>query len=76
MLFITALSALAIAATESSAGWLVGGILLFAVAIFALRQFKKEAKTEREGASGHFVAWAFFFFIVAILLLIWLQSSA
>ena len=41
-LFIMAMSCLVLAGIKSSLAWLVGGIVLLSVAIYAMRQFKKE----------------------------------
>jgi len=75
-LFISALACLVIAGTRFSLGWLLGGIVLFPVAVSALRQFKKEQETGRATPSGGFVAKAILIMIAAMLFLFWLQSSA
>jgi len=75
-LFIMAISCLILAVTNSSLGWLVGGIVLLFVAIYAARQFKKEKTTQREGVSLGFFGIAMLVMIVVMLGLFWLQSSA
>lgn len=75
-LFIMAFSCLILAGTNSSLGWLVGGIALLSVAIYAMRQFKKEEETERQGVSIGFFGVAILIMIVAMLGLFWLQFSA
>ena len=76
-LFITALACLSIAAMNASMGWFGGGVVLFLVAIFALRQFKNErfmSHEERAGTSGRFLALAILVMIVCMFLLSWLSS--
>ena len=75
-LFIMAISCLVLAGINASLGWLIGGIVLLSVAIYAMRQFKKEEETEREGVSISFFGAAILFMIVAMLGLFWLQFSA
>lgn len=75
-LFIMAMSCLVLAGIKSSLAWLVGGIVLLSVAIYAMRQFKKEEETEREGASIGFFGVAIMIMIVAMLGLFWLQFKA
>lgn len=74
--FITAIACLILAGTNSSLGWLIGGVVLLSLAIYAMRQFKKEQETERERVSIGFFGVAIMIMIVAMLGLFWLQFSA
>jgi hypothetical protein len=75
-LFVMAIACFILAGTGSSLGWLAGGVVILSVAIYALRQFKKEAETPREGVSIGFFGLAVLVMIVAMLGLFWLQFSA
>ena len=75
-LFIMAISCLILAGTNSSLGWLVGGVIVLSIAIYAMRQFKREEETEREGVSIGFFGVAIIFMFVAMFGLFWLQFSA
>jgi hypothetical protein len=75
-LFVMAISCLVLAGAKSSLGWLVGGVVLLSGAIYAMRQFKKEEETEREGVSIGFFGMAILIMIVAMLGVFWLQFSA
>lgn len=75
-LFITAISCLILAGTNASLGWLVGGVVFLSVALYALRQFKKEEDAEREAVSIGFFGLAIMIMSVAMLGLFWLQFSA
>ena len=75
-LFVMAISCLVIAATSSSLGWFVGGVTLLGVAIYAMRQFRKEEETVREGVSIGFFGVAIIVMLVAMFGLYWLQTSA
>lgn len=76
-LFVMAIACLVLAGTNKSLGWLVGGIVLLGVAIYAARQFKHEAETEteREGVSISFFGVAIVIMLVVMFGLFWLQSS-
>ena len=75
-LFVMAISCLVLAGAKSSLGWLVGGVVLLSVAIYAMRQFKKEEETESEGVSIGFLGVAILIMLVAMFGLFWLQSKA
>ena len=75
-LFIMAISCLVLAGTNSSLGWFVGGVIVLSLAIYAMRQFKREEETEREGVSISFFGAAILIMIVAMLGLFWFQFSA
>ena len=75
-LFVMAISCLVLAGAKSSLGWLVGGVVLLSVAIYAMRQLKKEEETEREGVSIGFFGIAIGIMIVAMLGVFWFQFSA
>jgi hypothetical protein len=75
-LFVMALSCLVLAATKASLGWLAGGVVFLFVAVYAVRQFKKEAESEREGVSIGFFGIAILTMMVVMLGLFWLQTSA
>jgi hypothetical protein len=75
-LFVMAIACFIIGGTGSSLGWLVGGVVLLSVAVYAMRQFKKEAEAPREGVSIGFFGLAIVIMIVAMLGLFWLQFSA
>lgn len=59
MLFVMALSCLGLAISDSSWGWAIGGAILLAVAVRALRQFNTERETGPETASNGFIVFAF-----------------
>jgi hypothetical protein len=50
-LFLMAIACLALAAMKLSLAWLSGGVLLLAVAIYALRLAGRDQDSEREGVS-------------------------
>ena len=75
-LFIMAISCLFLAVVNFSFGWLIGGVVLLSVAIYAKRQFNNEEETGREGVSISFFGAAIIFMIVAMLFLFWLQFKA
>lgn len=75
-LFIAAIACLVIAAADFSPGWLIGGIVLLSVAIYALRQLKKEEETGHKGVSVSFFGMAMLVMIATMFLLFWLQFSA
>lgn len=75
-LFVMAAACVLIAIGDRSWGWLIGGIVFFAVANMARRQLKKEAESGREGASISFFGVAVLLMIVAMLFLFWLQFKA
>jgi hypothetical protein len=75
-LFIVAASCLILAVVNSSLAWLIGGAVLFSVAIYAFRQFKKEEGSGREGVSISFFGVAVLLMIVAMLFLFWFQFKA
>lgn len=75
-LFVMAIACLVLAGTNKSLGWLVGGVVLLFVAVYAMRQFKKEEETEREGVSIGFFGVAIIIMLAAMLGLFWLQFSA
>lgn len=76
LLFIMAISCFVSAGTDSSLGWLLGGLVFLVVAVYAMRQFKREEQTTREGVSISFFGAAMLFMIVAMAFLFWLQFSA
>lgn len=53
-LFLMAFACLALALMKFSLAWLSGGAVLLAVAIYALRQARREQVSEREGVSISF----------------------
>ena len=75
-LFIMAISCLILSGINTSLGWLIGGVVLLSMAIYAMSQFKKEEETEREGVSISFFGAAMLFMIVSMLGLFWFQFSA
>ena len=75
-LYVMALACLLLAATNRSLGWFVGAVVFGFVATYAVRQFKKEEDTEREGVSIGFFGMAILVMIVVMLGLAWLQTSA
>jgi hypothetical protein len=75
-LFVMAISCLGLAVAKWSPGWLIGGVVLLSVATYAVRQFRKEEESEREGVSIGFFGIAILVMITAMLGLFWLQFSA
>jgi hypothetical protein len=75
-LFVSALACLLLAAIESSLGWLIGGIILVLVAVFAHRLLKRERDVGRQGPSLRFAGLAMLAMLIVMGLLFWLQFSA
>jgi hypothetical protein len=75
-LYIMGGASVAIAISDHSLGWFIGGIVFFVVADFARRQFKKEKQAKHEGDFRFsFVAVAMLVMIVAIYAMYWLSTS-
>jgi hypothetical protein len=68
-LFIMAGACVLAAIGDQSFGWLIGGIVLFSIAIYARRQFKKEWVEGHAGPRFGFVAMAMLIMVIAIYLL-------
>ena len=75
-LVVMAVASLLIAVTNKSWGWFAGAIVLAVVAGYARRQLRKEAATQRAGASPGFVVSAIALMLVVMLGLFWLPSYA
>ena len=75
-LFVTAAACVVIAIGDRSLGWLIGGIVLFSVAVFARRQLKKEQETAPAAPRLGFVGMAMLVMLLGIFFLYWLQTSA
>lgn len=76
LLFIMAISCFVNAGTDSSLGWLFGGIIFLVVAVYAMRQFRNEEQTYREGVSVSFLGVTILIMLVALAFIFWLQFSA
>jgi hypothetical protein len=75
-LFVSAAACLVIAGVDASWGWLIGGVILFSIAMFARRQLTNEKETGRATASGGFVGIAILVMLVVMFFLFWLQFAA
>lgn len=75
-LFVTAAACVVIAIGDRSLGWLIGGIVLFSVAVFARRQLNKERETASAAPRFGFVGIAMLVMLLGIFFLYWLQTSA
>lgn len=64
------------AAVDASWGWLIGGVVLCSIAMFARHQLAHEKETGRATASGGFVSLAILVMLLAMFFLFWLQFSA
>ena len=73
-LYVMAVASLFLAIGNKSWGWFAGAIVLAVVAGYARKQLRKEAATQRTGASLGFVGTAIAVMLVVMLGLFWLQS--
>jgi heme O synthase-like polyprenyltransferase len=74
-LFIMAAACLTLAGTNMSFGWLLGAAIFSFVAIYAMRQFKQEEATERQGISIGFFGGAILFMVAAMVGMAWFFSA-
>jgi hypothetical protein len=75
-LFVTAAACVVIAIGERSFGWLIGGLVLFSLAIYARRQFKNEQVAGQATPRFGFVGVAILIMLLAIYAIYWLSTSA
>ena len=75
-LFITAVACLLAGVAGRSFGWFTGGVVLISVAIYARRQLKDEKQVGRKNASGVFLVSAFSILILAMYILMRLDTHA
>ena len=77
-LFIMAVCCVVVALSDRSWGWLIGGIVFFAVAMFA-RRLKNREQQEEENHAGPrlgFFAIAILVMVAAIYAMYWLSTAA
>lgn len=75
MLFVMAAACVVIAIGGRSLGWFMGGLVLFAVGMFARRQLQREQEEGPAGARLGFVAIAIGLMVAAIGFMAWLDMS-
>jgi uncharacterized membrane protein len=73
-LFLVAGAALLLGLIEGSLGWFIGGVVLLAVAFFALKRLREEAGSERTAPSSRFAITAMAVSVVVVVFLLWLGS--
>ena len=70
-----ALACLGLGISSASLGWFIGGMVFLFVAIYALRQGKKEMVTGRETASNKFIIFAFLALFVGFAAIVFLANT-
>lgn len=75
-LFVMAAACIVIAIGDRSGSWLIGGLVLFSVAMFARHKLKQESQLGRGPARVGFVGLAMLVMLAAMSFLFWLQVSA
>jgi len=74
-LYVMAMASLVAAIAGKSIGWLVGSVIIFAVARLGRRKLSHELENGRQGASGRFMIWAFALLIGGMFVLYKLQTA-
>lgn len=74
VLFLTAAAALLLGLIEGSLGWFIGGVVLLAVAFFALKRLREEAGSERTEPSARFAITCMAVSVVVVIFFLWLGS--
>jgi hypothetical protein len=73
-MFLMASASLILGVIQESLGWLVGGAVLLAVALYARKLLRDEAGSERTAPSSRFAIVAVAVSAVLVVLLLWLGS--
>ena len=74
VLFFMAAAALLLGLIEGSLGWFIGGVVLSAVAFFALKRLREEAGSERTEPSARFAIACMAVSVVVVTFFLWLGS--